>query len=105
METPTPASFAQRLALPVKLDEGFYDTYYGQLVGRRIVRVVHDGNDTYGFELDNGKTCWMLQDPEGNGPGHLDIVNSSSETACQCRSNEHYVRGGKRLCSKCDKPL
>jgi len=48
------------------------------LVGRKIVKV--DGVITYGdqvipyLELDDGRRAYILRDEEGNGPGHLDVV-------------------------------
>ena len=47
-----------------------------QLVGQRIVNVVTDlldGQNLYGLVLSNGSVAWILCDPEGNGPGHLQI--------------------------------
>jgi hypothetical protein len=44
------------------------------LLGRKIVDLIEDSDDgVYGFQLDNGTLVWVLCDPEGNGPGHLEI--------------------------------
>lgn len=52
--------------------------HYSQLVGRKITGLVEDDTDGNfhsipGFKLDNGAVCWILCDPEGNGPGFLEI--------------------------------
>jgi hypothetical protein len=56
-----------------------------KLVGGKITGVVRDGKigdreTTYGLavELPDGKKkdVWIQQDPEGNGPGHLDISDA-----------------------------
>ena len=52
------------------------------LLDRKIVGLIEDPGDpnnpfdtgpTYGFQLDNGTLVWVLCDPGGNGPGHLEI--------------------------------
>lgn len=45
------------------------------LVGRRIVGTCVDEDDPafFGFRLDDGTSVWPWCDPEGNGPGHLNI--------------------------------
>lgn len=51
--------------------------HYGQLVGKTVRRVVYDnacGMNTFGLEFRDGTIAWILCDPEGNGPGHLDIL-------------------------------
>ena len=49
--------------------------YYRQLLGRKIVQIVESSEHppTPGFLLDDGKTVWIQCDPEGNGPGFLQI--------------------------------
>jgi hypothetical protein len=47
------------------------------MVGGTITKLL-EGNDgeSFGFQVTKGKTThtvWVDQDPEGNGPGHLDI--------------------------------
>lgn len=48
-----------------------------QLVGGKIVdTVVTEDNENYGFvvEVDGKeKVCWVDMDPEGNGPGWIQI--------------------------------
>lgn len=56
-----------------------YKTHYARLLGKTITRIVKDTADqdigtVYGFELDSGETIWILCDPEGNGPGFLEIT-------------------------------
>lgn len=45
-------------------------------VGRMITNVEFDGDRTYGLRVrdagGNESILWILRDPEGNGPGHLD---------------------------------
>ena len=48
-------------------------TYYGQIVGKRVSGLVTDGQETYGLKFDDGTIAWIMCDPEGNGPGFLDI--------------------------------
>jgi hypothetical protein len=55
--------------------------YLEQLLGHTVIRVVKAKDSeytegSYGLVLEcNGKKkqAWIDQDPEGNGPGHLDI--------------------------------
>jgi len=52
--------------------------HYTQLVGRKVVGLVQspaqDGDDeTYGLLFDDKTVAWILRDPEGNGPGFLEI--------------------------------
>jgi len=51
-----------------------------QLKGKTVANVCYAPPDAvtftpaiYGLEFTDGTTAWILQDPEGNGPGHLDI--------------------------------
>lgn len=53
------------------------DNHYLQLAGLTITGLVKDDSDDkliYGLKLSDGKIAWILQDPEGNGPGFLDIT-------------------------------
>lgn len=47
------------------------------LIGAKIINAVVDNDKEYfGFNvLIKGRTvtCWINQDPEGNGPGHIEI--------------------------------
>jgi hypothetical protein len=56
----------------------FIEKYLSQLVGKKVtghLRVTeHFGGPLYGLRFDDGTIAWILCDPEGNGPGHLDIV-------------------------------
>jgi|TARA_R100000781_G_scaffold83290_1_gene51325 hypothetical protein len=61
-----------------------YD-HYGQLMGHKVTQLIVDGNTEdqdepfIGLLLEKGKSkkiAWILMDPEGNGVGHLDIVEA-----------------------------
>lgn len=49
------------------------ESHLGPLVGHKITKLIFDGDETWGFEIDNGARAWILRDEEGNGPGFLDI--------------------------------
>jgi hypothetical protein len=53
----------------------YMQRHLAPLVGRKIVGLLEDEDDEtrVGFQLDNGMHVWVLQDPEGNGPGFLEI--------------------------------
>lgn len=56
----------------------FWGRYASRLVGRRIVGLLVDDSDSDigavpGFRLDDGTLVFVLQDPEGNGPGFLEF--------------------------------
>jgi hypothetical protein len=56
--------------------------HYKRLLGRTIVQIAEDDeDDTAGFILDNGDVVWVMCDPEGNGPGFLDIVKAKDRRA------------------------
>lgn len=62
-----------------KATQDYIAEHLHQLVGKKVTDVAKDkdGSDydtTYGLMFDDGTVAWILQDPEGNGPGHLDIV-------------------------------
>jgi hypothetical protein len=48
-----------------------------QLVGHRVTGVVKSpsswSDPFWGLKFDDGTTAFILCDPEGNGPGHLEI--------------------------------
>lgn len=51
---------------------------YKGLIGRTIKDVVKDSEEDsydtfYGLLLDDGTIAWIQRDPEGNGPGFLQI--------------------------------
>ena len=55
----------------------FWIKHYGQLNGKTVKEVVHDGKDYdsfYGLRFTDGTIAWIGQDPEGNGPGFLEIA-------------------------------
>jgi len=46
------------------------------LVGQKIDGIVYDESGEFpvvGLRLASGAVVWILCDPEGNGPGHLEI--------------------------------
>lgn len=51
--------------------------HLGQLIGRKVTGLVidpsHDMGSICGLQLDNGLVAFILCDPEGNGPGYLEI--------------------------------
>ena len=52
--------------------------HLSQLAGKKIVGLIEDKDtsdigEVVGFELNDGTLVWIMRDPEGNGPGHLDI--------------------------------
>ncbi len=53
-----------------------------QLVGHTITCILHDSeSEAYGFSATKGqsvKQVVVLMDPEGNGPGFLDIIDVNS---------------------------
>ena len=60
-----------------------FEKHYKQLVGWTIKQIAADemedyGEDIYGLVLTKGKAkkiAWISRDPEGNGPGFLDIAD------------------------------
>jgi hypothetical protein len=62
----------------------YYEKHYAPIVGGTIVAILtdEDEEDTYvGLSIvaSNGKAyaLWCLSDAEGNGAGHLDMVEAS----------------------------
>jgi len=49
--------------------------HLSQLKGKTVKAINVDDQDdrVYGLEFEDGTTAWILCDPEGNGPGFLDI--------------------------------
>ena len=66
-------------------NNGSFAEHYSQLVGYTVTGLAVDDSDEdnfgdpwMGLPLQNGKRtkiAWVLMDPEGNGPGFLDIVD------------------------------
>ena len=55
-----------------------FEKEYSKLVGKTVKRVVNDGGHgmtakVYGLQFTDSTIAWILQDPEGNGPGFLDL--------------------------------
>jgi hypothetical protein len=51
-------------------------SYYRTLIGKTVSAIVMNqclGQTTYGLEFTDGTIAWIDCDPEGNGPGFLDI--------------------------------
>jgi hypothetical protein len=59
--------------------------HLNQLRGKTVKEVIvdpsHDLGPVYGLTFTDGTDAWILCDPEGNGPGHLDIVKPQSSIA------------------------
>ncbi len=56
--------------------------HYQKLVGKTVKSVCYNGDECepmYGLEFADGTCAWILRDPEGNGPGHLDITDTKGE--------------------------
>ena len=53
---------------------------YSKLKGKTVRLVIRDsapaelGGTCYGLEFTDGTLAWIMMDPEGNGPGFLEIV-------------------------------
>ncbi len=52
--------------------------HLSQLKGWVVTDIVRDGGSAYteecfGLQMENGMTAWIQCDPEGNGPGFLEI--------------------------------
>ena len=61
--------------------------HLSRLVGRRVTGIALDseseadfGEPCYGLRFANGLVAWIMRDPEGNGPGFLDIELLQEET-------------------------
>jgi len=50
--------------------------YYSQFIGKTIAGIVQDALDKriYGLVLNDKTVLWIMSDPEGNGPGFLEIT-------------------------------
>lgn len=56
----------------------FTTQHLAQLLSKTVVGISRDGeaggrNTVYGLHFDDDSVAWILCDPEGNGPGFLDI--------------------------------
>ncbi len=50
-----------------------------KLLQKTVVNLVvdnHSDSGIWGLKFNDGTIAWILCDPEGNGPGHLDITKS-----------------------------
>lgn len=58
-------------------EDQYMREHLGQLVGRKVTGLIKDPSDVqgpiWGLRFDDGTLAFILCDPEGNGPGHLDI--------------------------------
>lgn len=52
-------------------------THYQKLKGKTVKAVVTDGHkgrdECFGLQFTDDTIAWIMCDPEGNGPGFLDI--------------------------------
>ena len=60
------------------MKKDFFEKEYGKLIGKTVSKIVKDeqyGEISYGIVFQDNTVAWILCDPEGNGPGHLDICD------------------------------
>lgn len=54
-----------------------FEKEYSKLNGKTVKQVVNDGgvgsDKVYGLQFTDGTIAWILCDPEGNGPGFLEV--------------------------------
>ncbi|MCU0916971.1 MAG: hypothetical protein MUC88_20775 [Planctomycetes bacterium] len=58
------------------------DKHLAQLIGKTVTTLVKSTEDIgtiYGLMFKDGTIAWIMQDPEGNGPGHLDIARNRNK--------------------------
>ena len=62
---------------PKSVKPPFEITHYGKLTGKLVKTIVTDGGsegqECFGLKFTDGTIAWIMCDPEGNGPGFLDI--------------------------------
>lgn len=59
-----------------QLENDYTIKHLKQLVGKKVTGVcVDQDGEMYGLVFTGGVVAWIMCDPEGNGPGHLDIDN------------------------------
>lgn len=48
---------------------------YSKLIGKQVVQVAKSDDEEpfYGLVFDDGTVAWIQCDPEGNGPGFLQL--------------------------------
>lgn len=49
------------------------------LVGKTVTGYRVDRDGTGGLQFTDGTMAWILADPEGNGPGHIEVVQPQKE--------------------------
>ena len=77
-------SFLSDLKKTSKSDSVF--NHLAQLQGCQVIDIAriasknHSANAEYGLvllsKIGSIRTAWIMADPEGNGPGHLDILRN-----------------------------
>jgi len=65
-------------------ESDFMSAHLQQLIGLTVVAVVRDGghahtDECHGLLFTDGTIAWVMRDPEGNGPGFLDIQISEKK--------------------------
>ena len=62
-------------------DQTWLHKHLAPLLGQKVKGIVIDeslekefGQPVYGLQFSNGIIMLVLQDPEGNGPGHLELI-------------------------------
>lgn len=60
--------------------EDFMVKHYSQLLGKTVQNLLvdnlADNGPCFGLKFTDGTKAWIMCDPEGNGPGHLDITDA-----------------------------
>jgi len=58
-------------------------THLGQLIGHKVTGIVKSpsswSDPFWGLKFDDGTIAFILCDPEGNGPGHLEIQKGGND--------------------------
>lgn len=64
----------------MKKEKDMYEEFYGRLIGKTVVKIIRckdplDDETVYGICFQDMTVAWVLSDPEGNGPGFLDVCD------------------------------
>ena len=65
-------------------DYAWLEKHLAPLINKKVTGIVVEagseeefGQPIYGLKFSGGTIVFVLADPEGNGPGHLDIVQEN----------------------------
>ena len=65
------------------VSDNYMEKHLKQLVGKTVTGLAIDnhpdtiadfGEPVWGLQFDDGTTAFPMRDPEGNGPGYLEIL-------------------------------